>query len=82
MKTQSLILGSGPNVHARSKAGLIDAQPSFSIVDQDIEMITNTRYSGVQIDRKPNWNKHIDTIKTKANRAIGLIEHLRVLWCR
>ena len=52
-----------------------DAPPSFSIGDQDIEMITNTRYLGVQIDSKLNWDKHIDTIKTKANRALGLIKH-------
>ena len=47
----------------------------FSIGDQDIEMITNTRYLGVQIDSKLNWDKHIDTIKTKVNRALGLIKY-------
>ena len=50
---------------------------SFSIGDQDIEMITNTRYLGVQIDSKLNWYKHIDTIKTKANRALGLIKYCK-----
>ena len=45
------------------------------IGDQDIEMITNKRYLGVQIDSKLDWDKHIDTIKTKANRALGLIKY-------
>ena len=36
VKTQSLIIGSGPNI-------LSDAQPSFSIGDQEIEMIANTK---------------------------------------
>ena len=40
-------------------------------------MITNTRYLGVQIDSKLNWDKHIDTIKTKANRALGLIKYYK-----
>ena len=38
-------------------------------------MITNTRYFGVQIDSNLNWDKHIDTIKTKANRALGLTKY-------
>ena len=73
VKTQSLIIGSGPNIRKiESQPG---APPSFSIGDQDIEMITNTRYLSVQIDSKLNWDKHIDTIKTKANRALGLIKY-------
>ena len=73
VKTQSLIIGSGPSI--RMIENRPDAPPSFSIGDQDIEMITNTRYLGVQIDSKLNWGKHIDTIKTKANRALGLIKY-------
>ena len=73
VKTQSLIIGSGPNI--RKIESQPDAPPSFSIGDQDIEMITNTRYLGVQIDSKLNWDIHIDTIKTKANRALGLIKY-------
>ena len=74
MKAQSLIIGSGPNI--RKIESQPDAPPpSFSIDDQDIEMITNTRYLGVQIDSNLNWDKNIDTIKTKANRALGLIKY-------
>ena len=73
MKTQSLIIGSGPNICEIESQP--DAPPSFFIGDQDVEMITNTRYLGVQIDSKLNWDKHIDAIKTKANRALGLIKY-------
>ena len=73
MKTQSLIIGSGPNICKIESQP--DAPPSFSIGDQDIEMITNTRYLGVQIDSKLNWDKHIDTIKIKANRTLGPIKY-------
>ena len=68
VKTQSLIIGSGPKIDNQS-----DAQPSFSIGDQEIEMIANTKYLGVQVDSQLNWDKHVDTIKTMANRALGLI---------
>ena len=75
VKTQSHVIGSGPNI--RKIESQPDAPPSFSfsIGDQDIEMITNTRYLGVQIDSKLDWDKHIDTIKTKANRALGRIKY-------
>ena len=38
-------------------------------------MITNTRCLGVQIDSKLNRDKHIDTFKTKGNRALGLSKY-------
>ena len=73
VKTQSLIIGSGSNI--RKIDSLSDAQPSFSIGDQEIEMIANTKYLGVQVDSQLNWDEHVGTIKTKANRAIGLIKY-------
>ena len=73
VKTQSLIIGSGPNIPKIESQP--DAPPSFSIGDQDMEMITGTRCLGVQIDSKLNWDKHIDNIKSKANRALGLIKY-------
>ena len=73
VKTQSLIIGSGPNI--RKIESQPDAQPSFSIGDQEIEMIANAKYLGVQVDSQLNWDKHVDTIKTKANRALGLIKY-------
>ena len=38
-------------------------------------MITNRRYLGVQIVSNINLDKHTDTIKTRANRAHGLIKY-------
>ena len=73
METQSLIIGFGSNI--RNVESQPDAPTSFSIGDQDIEMITNKRDIGVQIGSNFNWDKHIDTIKTKANRALGLIKY-------
>ena len=73
VKTLSLIIGSGPKI--RKIESQPDAPPSFSIGDQDIEMITDTRYLGIQIDSNLNWDKRIDTIKTKANRVFGRIKY-------
>ena len=73
---QSLIIGSGPNI--RKIESQPDAQPSFSIGDQEIEMIANAKYLGVQVDSQLNLDKHVDTIKTKANRALGLIKYSKI----
>ena len=66
-------------IFPKSSVGSKDrhAQPSFSIGDQVIEMITNTKYLGLQIESQLKWDKHIDTIKTKANRSLGLIKHAK-----
>ena len=52
VKMQSLIIGSGPNI--RKIETQPDAQPSFSIGDQEIEMIANTKYLSVQVDSQLN----------------------------
>ena len=76
VKTQSLVLGSAPNIcKIRKIENRSDAQPYFSIGEQKIEMITNVRYIGVQLDSQLNWENHIDNIKTKANRSLGLIKY-------
>ena len=45
VKTQSLVLGSGPNILRIENQPV--AQPHFTIGEQKIKMITNVRYLGV-----------------------------------
>ena len=40
-------------------------------------MITDTKYLGVQIDDKLQWDRHIEHVKAKALRALGLIKHAK-----
>ena len=40
-------------------------------------MITSTKYLGLQIDIQLKWDKHINTIKTKANQSLGLIKYAK-----
>ena len=48
VKTQSLMIGFVPNI--RKIEGQSDTQPSFSIGDQVIEAITDTKYLSLHID--------------------------------
>ena len=73
VKTQLLITGSGPNI--RRIESQPDAEPCFSIGDQEIEMIVNTKHLGLRVGSLLNWDKHVDAIKTKATRAFRLIKY-------
>lgn len=80
VKAQLPIIGSNPNICLIARQP--DTQPSFLMGDPKIEMITFTRYLGVQIDRQPSWTKQVRTIKTKSLQALGLLRnnfHLMLL---
>ena len=51
--------------------------PSFEIGDKKINMITDTKYLGVQIDDKLKWDCHIEHVKAKTLRALGFIKHAK-----
>ena len=50
IKTQSLIIGSGPNI--RRIQSQPDSQPSFEIDNDNIEIISSFKYLGVQVDNQ------------------------------
>jgi len=49
-----------------------DAQPFFSIGEQEIDVITNTRYLEVQLNSQLRWDKFFDATKTKVNHPLGI----------
>ena len=75
VKTQSLIIGSRPNIQKIEKQ--TEAKPSFEIGDQKINIITDTKYLGVQIDDKLQWDRHIEHVMAKALGALGLMKHAK-----
>ena len=70
VKTQSLIIGSRRNIQKIEKQ--TNATSFFSIGDQKINMMTDTKYLGVQIDDRLQWDRHVEHVKAKALRAPGL----------
>ena len=73
VKTQSLIVGSGPNI--RKIQSQSDAQPSFQIDNDNIEIVSSFKYLGFQVDNQLKWDDHIDKAKRKALRALGLVKY-------
>ena len=78
VRTQSLVIGSTPLI--RKIESWLDVQLYFSICEQKIEMTTNVRYLGVQLESQRDGDKHIDIIKTKANRALGVIKYSKNIY--
>ena len=58
-----------------------EAKASFDIGYQKINVITDTKYLGVQIENKLQWDLHIENFKAKALRALGLIKHAKNQAC-
>ena len=73
VKTQSLIVGSGPNI--RKIQSQPDAQPAFVINNDNIEIVSSFKYLGVQVDNQLKWDDHIDMVKKKALQALGLVKY-------
>ena len=63
VKKQSLIIGSRPNIQKIEKQ--TEAKPGFEIGDQKINMITDTKYLGVQMDDKGQWDHRIEHVKAQ-----------------
>ena len=75
VKTNSLVIGSRPNIQKIENQ--TEAKPNFEIGGEKIDMIADTKYLGVQIDDKLQWDRHIAQVKAKALRASGLIKQAR-----
>ena len=59
------------------RATITDAPFQPKINNISIEHKTAARFLGVIIDDKLNWNKHIQAIKTKMSRYLGIMYKLR-----
>ena len=51
----------------------------LKIRDNDLEIIQETKYLGVQIDNSLNWKEHIKIVSTKVSRAIGFLKHAKTI---
>ena len=54
---------------SRSRKPLHCLQHIYSIGNEILQEVSDAKYLGIQIDNKPDWNKHISIISTVAARG-------------
>ena len=72
-KTQSLIIGSRPNILKLKKQ--TDVKPYYKLEELKIQMINEVKFLAVDIDDKLQRSYQIVQVKAKALQALGLIKH-------
>ena len=61
----------------RPKQKTINKHLNFRISGEKINLSSTVKYLGVILQEHLEWKKHIDTLKLKLNRAIGLLSKIR-----
>ena len=49
----------------------------YEILGTELEVVTRTRYLGVQVDKSLTWNEHNKVISSKVSRAIGFLKYTK-----
>ena len=72
VKTQGMIIGS------RCKLLSLDlpssSKPDLNIGSEEITMVNNTKYLGLQVDDQLKWSIHLSNTIKKVSRGIGMLK--------
>ena len=73
VKTQSMVVGSRPNLKKIDDQAIVT--PRFCIGGSQIEIVDQTKYLGVILDKYLSWDQQIRSIRTKVSRALGMLKY-------
>ena len=74
MKTHSTLIST------KSKHKTLENQDEYlkiKIQDNELEVVRQSKYFGVQIDNTLYWKGHIKTLSSKVSRGIGFLKHVK-----
>ena len=75
-KTQAMLIGNRAKLQNDSNSDGISLK--FVIDDhEDVPMINEAKYLGIQIDKKLSLKEHINTIASKISQGIGLLRYAK-----
>ena len=49
----------------------------LKIRDNDLALVENTKYLGVQVDNSLDWKEHFKSVSTTVSRAVGLFKYAK-----
>ena len=74
-KTEAMIIGSNEKLH---KIDTPDApNPQFRIGSEDVRLVSDVKYLGVQVDQELKWTNHLTTVTKKISRVIGILRYAK-----
>ena len=74
VKTQSMLVATKPRHQALNNAA---ENLKFEIHGSELDVVTKTRYLGIQVDNSLDWKEHIKIISSKIPRAIGFLKYAK-----
>ena len=48
-------------------------KPQFRIGSEDVKLVSDVKYLGVQVDQELKWTKHLTTVTKKIAKGIGML---------
>ena len=74
-KTEAMINGSNKKLH---KIYTPDApKPQFRIGCEDVRLLSDVKYLGVQLDQELKWTNHFTTVTKMISRGIGILRYAK-----
>ena len=61
----------------RPKRKTINKNLNFRISGQQIKTTNNVKYLGLQLNEHLDWTRHLNTLQSKLNRAVGILSKIR-----
>ena len=74
VKTQSMLIATKPRHQALKNAA---GKLKLEILGSELDVVTKTRYLGVQVDNSLDWKEHIKVISFKVSRATGFLKYAK-----
>ena len=52
-------------------------KPQFRIGSEDVKLVSDVKYLGVQVDQELNWTNHLTTVTKNISRGIGILRYAK-----
>ena len=73
VKTQGMITGSRCTLLSIDLPG--SSKPDLNIGSEEITMVNNTKYLGLQVDDQLKWSTHLSSTIKKVSRGVGMLKY-------
>ena len=72
-KTEGMIIRS--RCKLKKLASYDSVKPQFNIENDDIKLVENTKYLGIQVDLQLKWSSQLTSLTSKISRGIGTLRY-------